>query len=112
MGSAPLARGARIETIRVAEELEKMKVAPLLREGRGLKHGIPTGNSQPSRRSAPLARGARIETRGQVNGLEGFRVAPLLREGRGLKLVVERLGPALARVAPLLREGRGLKRFD
>ena len=131
--SAPLARGARIETrcvtggfpaIAVAPLLREgrglklastrsvrrsLGVAPLLREGRGLKHGERLGTSAERAGSAPLARGARIEThRGLADHGHRRRSAPLARGAR-----IETCHPARRKrsplVAPLLREGRGLK---
>ena len=60
-GSAPLARGARIETSFFRFAAAITAVAPLLREGRGLKQGY------------------------NVHVVGTVSVAPLLREGRGLK---------------------------
>ena len=84
--SAPLARGARIETFEwETDHLVHRRSAPLARGAR-----IETLSPRPRRDSlacsAPLARGARIETYWHALARRSAKVAPLLREGRGLKL--------------------------
>ncbi len=100
---------ARIETDLSSPTVALLVVAPVLRDGRGLKHREAAAiDDDPG--VAPVLRDGRglKPILRRPHQLRAF-VAPVLRDGRGLKPILRRPHQLRAFVAPVLRDGRGLK---